>query len=148
MTNAFDTNVLVYTIEPGNSTRKARARELVLRSMRGGTDVLLLQTLAEFANVAVRKFGIPSAIVLKETMPWRACLPLSSATEEDLEPALEAVRDHGLGFWEAFLWATARRVGVTHLLTEDFQDGRALGGVRFVNPFASANAAMIERVPA
>jgi predicted nucleic acid-binding protein len=146
VTNAFDSNILVYTIEPGNSSRKARARELLIRSMRGGTDLFLLQTLAEFANVAVRKLGVPGPAVLTQVDAWRASLPVRAAAEEDLPAALAALRDHGLGFWDAYLWATARRVGVDTLLTEDFQDGGALGGVRFINPFNSANAAMIDRV--
>jgi len=39
-------------------------------------------------------------------------------------------------YWDAQLWATARLNQVEVLLSEDFQDGRVLGGVRFVNPFA------------
>lgn len=38
-------------------------------------------------------------------------------------------------FEDAVLWATARRVGCTTLLTEDLQDGRTLDGVTFRNPF-------------
>jgi hypothetical protein len=36
-----------------------RARELITRALRAGWAVLLLQALAEFANVAIRKAGIP-----------------------------------------------------------------------------------------
>ncbi len=146
MTNAFDKNVLVYAIEAGQSPRNATARALVIRSMRRGTDVLLLQTLAEFANVMLRKLGAPSAAVLTQVKTWCACLPVRSAIGDDLEPALAAVREHGLSFWDAFLWATASRVGVDTILSEDYQDGRAIGGVRFINPFTPANAAVIDRI--
>ena len=61
MTNVLDSNILVYTVEPSTSARKARARELLGRSMRGGADVFLLQTLAEFAAVAARKLAIHAA---------------------------------------------------------------------------------------
>jgi predicted nucleic acid-binding protein len=43
------------------------------------------------------------------------------------------------------LWATVRRAGVRLLITEDLQDGRILEGVRFVDPFAAHNDALIER---
>jgi len=33
------------------------------------------------------------------------------------------------------LWASAQRAGVRHLLIEGFQDGFALKGVTFINPF-------------
>jgi predicted nucleic acid-binding protein len=36
------------------------------------------------------------------------------------------------------LWATARRAGCRLIVTEDFQDGRELRGVWFVNPFGDA----------
>jgi hypothetical protein len=34
---------------------------------------------------------------------WRALLPVHAAEEADRVPALEAVRDHGLKFWDAML---------------------------------------------
>ena len=41
-----------------------------------------------------------------------------------------------MSYWDAQLWATARLNQVDLVLSEDFQDGRVLHGVRFVNPFA------------
>jgi predicted nucleic acid-binding protein len=57
-------------------------------------------------------------------------MPIQAADESDLLMALEAVRLHRLGFWDAMLWASARRAGVRHMLTEDSQDGFALQDVR------------------
>ena len=34
------------------------------------------------------------------------------------------------------MWAAARTAGAAVLLTEDFQDGQEVEGVRFVDPFA------------
>ena len=51
---------------------------------------------------------------------WRAVLPVRAAAEEDLA---DAVKNHRLAFWDAMLWATARRVGIDHVITEDLQDG-------------------------
>ncbi len=36
------------------------------------------------------------------------------------------------------LWAVARAAGCRYLLSEDFQSGRTLGVVTFVNPFGPA----------
>ncbi|WP_404325563.1 hypothetical protein [Aerophototrophica crusticola] len=49
-----------------------------------------------------------------------------------------------MSIFDAQVWATVRRAGCTHLLTEDFQDGRSLGGITFVNPFDPANAALVD----
>jgi predicted nucleic acid-binding protein len=40
---------------------------------------------------------------------------------------------------DAMLWATADRIGVTYLLTENFQDRRVLGGVTLVDPVGGGN---------
>lgn len=49
--------------------------------------------------------------------------------------AAQAVQDHHLNFWDAQIWAAARLNGVRTVLSEDFSDGAAVEGVRFVNPF-------------
>ena len=59
-------------------------------------------------------------------------LPLTGAATT---VALTAVERDGLSFWDALIWATARDAGVPVVLSEDFQDGREIDGVRFVNPF-------------
>lgn len=66
------------------------------------------------------------------------------ATLQDLAHAMRAVGEHGLSFWDALLWATVRRAGVQLLLSEDFQDGRNIEGVRIVNPFIARNAAFVD----
>jgi predicted nucleic acid-binding protein len=105
------------------------------RAMRAPWSVLLLQTLAEFSSVAIRKARIPVKDIRKTIDAWCAVLPVQAADDSDLLAALEAVRAHRLAFWDAMLWASARRAGVKHLLTEDLQDGLALQGVTFINPF-------------
>jgi predicted nucleic acid-binding protein len=143
---SFDTNVLVYATAPAVLDKGHRARGLVARALRSATAILLLQTLGEFSHVALRKQRMSVDAVFRLIEAWRAVLPVHSIEEADLAPAFEAVRDHGLPFWDAMLWASARRLGVRHLLTEDFQDGRTLDGVRFVNPFNQENDALIDRL--
>jgi predicted nucleic acid-binding protein len=143
VTPAFDTNVLIYAIDIRNETKRARATDVIARAMRAGGTLLLYQTLGEFSRVALRQ-KIPVAAVRARLDVWRHALPILAAAPEDLADALDAVRDHRLSFWDAMLWATAARVGVTHLFSEDFQDGSALGPVRFINPFAAKNDALID----
>ena len=45
---------------------------------------------------------------------------------------------HGLSFWDALIWAAAAENGIKTVYTEDYQDGREIEGVRFVNPFRTA----------
>ncbi len=70
-------------------------------------------------------------------------MPVEPSTTGDLADAMRAVREHRLAFWDAMLWATARRAGVRPLVSEDLQDGRVLEGV---DPFAAGNATLIEHL--
>lgn len=143
---SFDTNVLVYATAPIGDAKAMRARDVIARAMRTGSSILLLQTLAEFANVAIRKAGIPVEDIRRTINAWRAVLLVQAAGEADLAAALEAVKAHRLAFWDAMLWASAQRAGVRHLLTEDMQDGFVLQGVTFVNPFKRANDRLIDEI--
>lgn len=46
------------------------------------------------------------------------------------------MRDHQLAFYDAQIWAAARLNQIPAVFSEDFQDGRTLEGVQFVNPFS------------
>jgi len=143
---SFDTNILVYATASPPDAKALRARELITRAMRAGSTILMMQTLSECANVAIRKAGIPIEDIRRIIDAWRAVLPIQVADADDLAAALEAFKAHRLPFWDAMLWASAQRAGVRCLLTEDLQDGFILQSVRFVNPFKRANDRLIDEV--
>jgi predicted nucleic acid-binding protein len=143
---SFDTNVLVYATAALADDRVSRAQDLLARAMRATTSILLLQSLAEFSNVAIRKARIPANAVKTTMEAWLAVLPVQSADDSDLVLALEAVHAHRLPFWDAMLWASAQRAGVSHMLSEDFQDGFELQDVTFINPFNPENNQLIDKL--
>ena len=143
---SFDTNALVYATLSVPLAKTDRARDLLERGMRTGSCILLLQTLAEFSSVAIRKAGIGVDEVRTTIDAWRAVLPVQGTEDGDLSAALDAVKKHRLAFWDAMLWAAAQRAGVRHLLTEDLQDGFALAGVKFVNPFDARNNRLVDEI--
>jgi predicted nucleic acid-binding protein len=131
---SFDTNILVYAADWRAGRRHEVATDLLIRAV--GTDcVLTLQSLSEFFHVTTRKGLLSVAEAVVNVDDWRKLFRVVAADESALPDAIAVVRDHGLSFWDAMLWATVRRAGCGLLVTEDLQDGRSLGGVRFVNPF-------------
>ena len=142
----FDTNILVYAMGPVPDDKCVLAQELALRGARSGNLVLLLQTLIEFSGVAIRKARMATSEVQEAVAAWRRALPIEPTVYEDLPTAIGVAAKHRLAFWDALLWSVAHRIGVQYFLTEDFQDGRILEGVRFVNPFSATNDALIERI--
>lgn len=49
--------------------------------------------------------------------------------------ALDVIRQHSISFWDALIWAAAHESGCSIVYSEDFQHGRELGGITFMNPF-------------
>lgn len=78
-------------------------------------------------------------------MHWRAMFTIVPPVIQDLDAAKAVMAQHNLPYWDALLWATVRRAGCRYLLSEDFQDGRTLDGVTFVDPFKRANAVILDR---
>ena len=134
---SLDTNVLFYSVDWDAGDRNTRAVSIV-NSARNWDCVLILQTLGEFFAVATRKGRMPHDHAEALVENWLRVFPVHAAGPETLRRAMAAVREHRLSFWDAMLWATAREAGCGVLLTEDFQHGRVLGGVRFHNPFLEA----------
>jgi len=97
--------------------------------------------LNEFYNVSTRPNKSPSLPhdevqrIIRDLADVAEVLPLTAAVTLR---ALDAIPRHGLSFWDALIWAAARENGVPTIDTEDFQDGRDVEGVRFLNPFAAA----------
>lgn len=137
----FDTNVLIYTLGLGNP-RHAAAASLLARATRGD-GVQTLQSLAECSRVLMGKLRFEPRRARREIDGSRTAFPVCSADMTDLDWAMKAVERHGLSFWDAMLWASAKRAGCPTLLSEDLQDGRRPGDVWFVNPFDPGNRRLV-----
>jgi len=133
---SLDTSILVYAVDRDAGERHEIAAELVDRAVEWDC-VLPLQVLCEFFAAVTRKGKMPVEDAEAQVRDWQILFPVIPSQPADLSRALDAVVRHTLSFWDALLSATARRAGVAVLYTEDFQHGRELGGVRFVNPFAA-----------
>lgn len=114
--------------------------------MRTGTGLLLLQSLSEFSNVSNRKMRIPIEPVERQVKAWKEVFPVHASAAPDLTDALAIVKAHGLSFWDAMICASASRLGVHYLISEDLQDGRHLGNLTIVNPFKPTNDPLVDIV--
>lgn len=131
---SLDTNILVYFADADAGARHAKAREIVLQAA-GRDTVLPLQALAEFYHTVTRKQMVSPAAARQQVRDWTTIFPVVAAQPSTLDRAMASVEQQGLSFWDAMLWATVREAGVTLLLSEDFQDGGVIEGVRIRNPF-------------
>jgi len=141
----LDSNILIYAQDRSAGPRHAQAMALVGRATASDC-ILTLQSLAETFRVSVTKLAMSAAEARGALSVWRRAFPVHAAALETLDAAMDAVDRHQLSFWDAMLWATAREAGCVAILSEDFQDGRTLGGIQFVDPFKPGNAAVLDRL--
>ncbi len=136
----FDTNVLVYAVDPRDPAKRDRARETIRRAVRSGSAALPSQVLSEYANVRLKKLRPapdPEAIG-REVERLLLAFPVLALTGPVVLEALRGVRDHGLSYYDAQIWVVARLGQVDVVLSEDFNPGAVLEGVRFANPLDPA----------
>ena len=100
----------------------------------GNELVLSVQCLNEFSAASLRR-GVAVSEIETALMRWQDLSEVLHLEPAATAAALSAVAQHGLSFWDALIWATAREAAVSVVFSEDFQHGRELEGVRFLNPF-------------
>ena len=138
----LDANVLIHAIDEA-AIEHARAYEILHRAVDGDC-VQTLQSLAETFAVVSRKPAFAHLEARRAVDHVRGLFPVVHAEPHDLEEAMRVVEHHKIQFWNAMLWATAKRAGCLLILSRDFQDGRVLDGVTIVDPFNAANDRLID----
>lgn len=137
MRSFIDTNVLVYADSADAPAKQARATALIAEHLRGGSGVISTQVLHEFVNAGIRKLTLPLEIV-RERVRLYSRFETVNASRAAVLDALDLHALHQVSFWDALILQAARQSGCVQLLTEDFQTGAVIAGVRIVNPFEGA----------
>jgi predicted nucleic acid-binding protein len=136
--NFVDTNVLLYSADPDAGARHEKAIALLDGLRESGSLVVSVQVLNEFYSVATRSMKPPAlshAEACRIVHLIAGVATVVTLTASLTFRALDALPVYGFSFWDAMIWAAAREGGATTLYSEDFQHGREVEGVRFVNPF-------------
>jgi len=134
-----DTNVVVYAYDLDDPRKHSLARELIEQLSNQGRLVWSTQVFNEFCSAMMRPKRKTTlspdelAVILRELSATGEIIPI---TESLTFRALDAMPRHSLSFWDALIWSAAVENRVAIIYTEDFQDGREVEGVRFVNPFS------------
>lgn len=131
----IDTNVLVYADSGDDPVRQRRALDVLLAQREAGSGVVSSQVLQEFVNVALRKLRLPAPLI-RERLAFYGRFEVVAASPALIEGALDLHLARGLSFYDALIAQAAVVSGCEVLLSEDFQTGASLSGVRVVNPFA------------
>ena len=130
----LDSNLLVYSVDNTADERHASSVQIVLAAARLDC-CLTLQSVSEFYAVVTRKRIIPGPLAAARANDWLTVFPNAAASANAVRAALTDAVAGRASYWDALLIAAAAEAGCTLILTEDLQDGSALGGVEIHNPF-------------
>lgn len=133
-----DTNVFVYAEDDRDLRKRGVARDLVGELELRHLGVVTTQVLAEYFH-AVR-YRLPRPLEVESAV---AGLERLADTMRVLDmrvsvifEAVRGVRRYHLSYYDAQIWASARLAGIELILSEDFDSGAEIEGVRFLDPFA------------
>jgi len=135
----LDTNVFVYSLDPGSRAKAARATELIRRAVGSGKGSISFQVVQEFFNVALRRFAQPMTPVEAEEYLLTVFRPLLAVQSSQglYAEALRLFGSHRLSWCDALIVAAAVQGKCEVLYSEDLQHGRRFEGLRIENPFLS-----------
>lgn len=133
-----DTNVLVYAYDAARPDKQARAVQVLRHLARTASGAVSTQVLAEFFVTVVYKSPVrmSSEEAYERLEYYLNNWTVIGLSGEIILRAARAVRDYKFSFWDAQIWAAARLNGLSEVLSEDFNSGATIEGVRFINPFA------------
>jgi len=132
----IDTNILVYLHDESEPLKQRAAGELIAALHRSGSGAVSTQVLAEFFVTAMRRFQTVMNRVdaFAQTRLWADVFTVYDTTADVVAEALRGVERYQFPYYDAQIWAVARLNHIPFVLSEDFNGGCTIEGVRFVNP--------------
>ena len=128
----FDSNILIYAVDPRESSTEKRnvARDLI--TSRRCT--LSTQVLMETFNTLTRlKLMAPE--LAQSYIGRLSAYSVVSVEAEDVKKALENRAAYKINHWDGLILTSAEKVRLPILYTEDLSHGQVYGSVRACNPF-------------
>ncbi|HRK40183.1 MAG TPA: PIN domain-containing protein [Burkholderiaceae bacterium] len=133
----IDTNILIYAEATDEPVKQRAALNCLRRLFETATGVLSTQVLQEYCNIAIKKLKLPSQHV-REQLDMFEQFEVVQVTPVIIRAGLDLHQSRSVSFFDAIIVATAQTAGCTVLLSEDFNTGEVMGGLRIVNPLGHA----------
>ena len=131
-----DSNVLIYAHDANAGVKQERAAERLRELWENGLGRLSTQVLQEFYVNVTQKIKRPLArSVAREVLRNYGLWVESAITPSTVVRASEISEARKLAFWDSMIFAAAEQDSVGEILSEDFNHGQVIAGVRVVNPF-------------
>ena len=134
-----DTNVLVYSRDLREPTKRARAGAWLRTVLASGKLVLSPQIVNETCSVLLNREKDPQRQADVRAFARSLLIWCEAPLDADVvREALVIHERHKVSWWDCPMVASAQQVGADYLLSEDLQDGRRFGRLQIVDPFRIA----------
>lgn len=132
-----DSNILLYAHDQDAGEKQRIAQDLLTRLLVERRGTLSMQVLQEFYANATRKLAhrLPkdeARDAVEDFAHW--CI---ETTPEEILLAFEIEVNAKLHFWDALILAAAKKAVASLILSEDWNYGQIIEGIRIENPFPS-----------
>lgn len=135
-----DTNILVYAYDATDGFKRDRAQLVLRRLGMLGRGALTPQILGEFFVTALRKAEprLSAAQLQLSVMNYARSWTILDLTASVVTEAIRGVGTYDFSYWDALVWACAKLNDVPVVLSEDFNTGALIEGIRFLNPLPAS----------
>jgi predicted nucleic acid-binding protein len=140
----FDANILVYSEDRAETSKRFLAQSLIEDAIGNDEFIVSTQVLLEFYATALRRKLMRPESALELVRVWSEHHVVAN-TADFMVRAFELQQAHGLSVWDALIVQAAIESRCDVLLSEDLQHGMRFGALVVNNPFLEPPAAS-ERV--
>jgi len=132
----FDTNILVYAVDPRDARKQKIASEMLAHAMDVNHDgAISVQVLSEFANIMRNKLHLSEERV-EQYMSFFYPLLRTEVAADMVRSALYIEKEYGIQYYDSLIVAAAERIGCHEIVSEDFNAGQIYRGMVAIDPFA------------
>ena len=135
----IDTNILVYSFDTLNSTKREIALSIVMEALTQSKGIISYQVIQEFMNVALRKIKVPLTsndcqkyltVVLEPICEVYSSIDL-------FHKALEITERWQFSFYDSLIISAALKAECSIIFSEDLQHRQKIFDLQIMNPFKS-----------
>lgn len=136
----IDTNLLVYQYDSSEPEKQRQALSVIRVLTIAGAAAISTQVMSEFFSIATRKITAPLSreSAYERLQSFHQGFWIIDITAPTVIEAARGVLAHQFNFWDALVWSTAKLNQIPIVLSEDFNTGAVIEGVRFLNPLGEA----------
>lgn len=143
MSYVLDTNVIVYAFDDRTPLKREICRRLFEHAL-ATKQAVPRQVLGELLAGAHRRKHIPLTSARMVVGLIETGVPVLPTLPHLTLAASETAERYQMQYFDALICRIALDSGASHVISEDMHDGLVIDGLRIINPFAPANAALLE----